>query len=142
VALSPDEAWGAAASATGEVVVLALPEGKVRARWRAHADGVGGLAFAGPDLLATGGHDRAVRMWRLGAGEAEEVLALPHPAAVRRLGFTADGRLVVLLEEEHGLRVWDLGQLQAQLAEAGLALENPLLPAVTANERVRLPEKR
>jgi WD40 repeat protein len=141
VALSPDESRAAAASATGEVVVLDLPGGTVRGRWPAHADAVAGLAFAGPDLLATGGLDRAVRLWWLGAGEVEEVLTLPQPAAVQRLGFTADGRLVVLLEQERGVRVWDLGQLQARLAELGLALETPLLPAVAPNKRGRPPEK-
>jgi hypothetical protein len=71
-----------------------------------------------------------VRLWRLGGPEPEELLSLPVPAGVRRLGFTPDGRrLLGPLGQERAVRLWDLGRLEERLAEAGL--ETELLPATS-----------
>jgi WD40 repeat protein len=83
---------------------------------------VGGLAFAGPNLLATGGHDHTIRIWRLADGGPEELLTLPLPVGVQKLAFTPDGRrLLVLLQQERAVRVWHLDRLDERLAERGLA---------------------
>jgi WD40 repeat protein len=118
VALSPDEALAAAGSATGEALLVRPADGAVLARWQAHADSVGGLGFAGPELLATGGRDGTVRLWRLGGPEPEELLSLPVPAGVRGLAFTPDRRrLLVLLHQERAVRVWHLDRLEGRLEE-------------------------
>jgi WD40 repeat protein len=121
LALSPDEGLAAAGSVTGEVLLVRPQDGAVLARWRPHPDGIGALAFAGAGLLATGGHDGAVTLWRLGGQEPEEVLTLPMPAGVRRLLFTPDHRrLLVRLQGERAVRVWHLDRLDERLGELGL----------------------
>ena len=121
VAINTDETLAAAGSSTGEVRLLRLPGGEELASWQPHRDHIGSLAFAGPDVLATGGYDHAVRLWRWDGRQLKELLGLPTPAAVQRLAFTPDcRRLLVLLQNERALRLWHLDRLDARLAELGL----------------------
>ncbi len=70
-------------------------------------------------LAASGGEDRAVRLW---SPAGEPVLALRLPAAVRTRALAPDGRhLFVLAAGERAVRRWHLGRLAAGLRGLGLA---------------------
>jgi WD40 repeat protein len=72
-------------------------------------------------LLATGGRDRTVRLWKYCGDEFELLLAVDHlPGLVRELQFAPTGRLLVLLDHARAVDVWDVNRLNAQLAELKL----------------------
>lgn len=73
--------------------------------------------------LATGGKDRAVRVWWPAAdGTYELAFAVADLSArVRTLEFgRSDNRLLVVVQNEHAARVWDLDVLGRQLGELQL----------------------
>ncbi|HZU37336.1 MAG TPA: PA14 domain-containing protein, partial [Gemmataceae bacterium] len=131
VALSPDETFAAAASDTGEIHVFHLPGGETAMRLPAHRDRVSGLSWSRYGLLASGAHDRTVKLWRWNGSALSEVLTLRQPAPVRWLAFHRDGvRLFVLLDGERAVRVWHLDRLWARLGDMGLDGELPRLKPI------------
>src|SRR2546423_357823 len=96
------------------------PARPVRAARRArigvhgHTGAVLAVAFA-PDgrLLASGGQDDCVRLWRLPDGTAgpatlEESACLDgHSGGVASLAFSADGRTLATGDWGRALRLWD-----------------------------------
>jgi eukaryotic-like serine/threonine-protein kinase len=87
-----------------------------------HADGVQAIAYDPiARLLATGGLDRTLRLWRRDGDSFRVVLALPQPGPIHRLRFEGDGaRLGVLIQDERTVHVWDLDRLRTRLAELEL----------------------
>lgn len=77
-----------------------------RAILQGHGDEVRALAF-GPDLLATGGADRDVRLWRIPDGKLGRVLT-GHQAAVNAVAFSPDGRLLASADREGIAFLWDI----------------------------------
>jgi mannan endo-1,4-beta-mannosidase len=121
VALSPDEELVAAGTATGELVLLSVPDGKVLARETAHRSRVGAVSFVGNHLLLSGARDHHIKLWHCSGSTLRELMTLPMPAPVRWLALHPDGvRLLVLLEQEYSVRVWDLGALRERLSALGL----------------------
>eukprot|EP00741_Cyanophora_paradoxa_P015542 tig00020902_g15003.t1 len=79
---------------------------KVFADKKAHTDGVLALAVSADGrLLATGGRDRLVCVWRLDEGRFVQPLAA-HSGAVRCLAFSADGKALVSGGDDGALVVW------------------------------------
>jgi serine/threonine protein kinase/WD40 repeat protein len=123
VALLPDDSAVIAGTQNGSLRVI-RPGAKELVIPDTHPGGVTAVAVSkGGSYLATGGMDRAVRVWRPAAdGGFELVFVVADLASrVRTLEFgRADNRLLVLLTNEHGARVWDLDVLRRQLSELHL----------------------
>ncbi len=117
-----DESAGLAVAGDegGRVEVFRVPSGEVVADIpRAHRDAVESTALAsGGRLLATGGRDRIIRLWR---ADGSPILTLRAAAPVTMLAFTPDGQeLIALASGERGVRRWHLGRLAGRLRELGI----------------------
>ncbi len=99
LAYSPDGRTLALGSEDGEVRLWEMPAGRERAVLRGHTGSVWGLAFS-PDgkRLATGGQDGRLFLWDPVAGTESRVLRGAHPAPIRSLAFSPDGRSLGLAE--------------------------------------------
>lgn len=123
LATNPDESLVAAGTHSGRVVVRQVPDGKVVADLDAHQDRVTAIAFsADGQLLATGGRDKKVRLWRRTANGFELLVNLGSigVSAVKQVAFSPDGRLLILRERESAVRSWHIEQLRTRLTEMGI----------------------
>jgi WD40 repeat protein len=123
VAFAPDDSLVVAGTRNGAVRLIRPVDKTELPALSAHPGGVSAVAISRDGtLLATGGHDQSVRLWKRSGEGFEPLLTvsdLPH--AVRDLRFSPiDCRLLVLLAHEHAVRVWDLDRLNALLAERSL----------------------
>lgn len=120
VALAPNGALGAAGTQQGRVRFVRFgARDDLPARTEAHPGGTTAVAFDRTGgLLATGGRDRAVKLWEVRGDTVELLFAVAHlPAAVQELHFDPKAdRLLVLLAHEHAVRVWEMGVLRDNLA--------------------------
>jgi WD40 repeat protein/tRNA A-37 threonylcarbamoyl transferase component Bud32 len=123
MALSPDEAVAVAGTQTGKLCAVRTADGSQLSAVPAHPKGVTAVSFSRDGtLLATGGRDCTVRFWKR-AGDGFELLFEVDqlPGQVRDLQFGAsDDRLMVLLDHEHAVRVWDTDRLRAHLTDLKL----------------------
>jgi eukaryotic-like serine/threonine-protein kinase len=122
VALSADESLAASGTEKGLAQLVRVPGGAPVAVLEAHQDSVEAVAFGpGGRLLATGSKDRTVRLWRRDGASFRKLLALQAPGPVLSVCFGPDGdRLVVLVQNERAVRLWDLGRLRKSLARMNL----------------------
>jgi hypothetical protein len=153
-AINESETWGAVGSEIGELRLVRLPLAESGDLVRGHHDQVSALAFSGAHLLASGGRDSRLRLWRADDGKLLEVLTLRLPRPVRSLAFHPDGaRLGILCDDDRAVRIWDLSQFRARLQELGQAAEldsclqkKPLAPAppppTSPSEPIPLPPSR
>jgi WD40 repeat protein len=123
VAVAPDDSLVVAGTQQGMLRVMCPTEKIELPPVAAHPDGTTAVAInRDGTLLATGGRDRAVRLWRRVGDRFEPLLAVSDlPGAVRELQFSpGDNRLIVLISHGHAVRVWDVDRLRAQLTELKL----------------------
>lgn len=118
LAVSPDGALVLAASRSGAVRVLRVADATELPGFGAHPGGATALAFnRDGTVLATGGRDRAVRVWKR-TGERFDLLfaAADLPAPVVTLEFSpTQNVLLVVLTNERAARVWYLDAVRAHL---------------------------
>lgn len=122
--LFPDESQAIAGTDDGRIWLFRLASGDKIASWQGHSDRVTTVTLdATGKWLASGGRDRAVRLWRR-IGDRYELymtLELNRTGPVRQVLFTSDAsRLLVLYEKESAVRVWRLDRLHEAFRSAGI----------------------
>jgi hypothetical protein len=119
VALSANEHHAALADEAGRLRVVQLADHAVAFDLpTAHTDGISALAFATNGWLASGGRDRAIRLW---AADGSPVMTLRLGGTVDMLKFSPDGReLYALVDGERALRRWRLDQLTKRIRALGI----------------------
>jgi hypothetical protein len=122
VAIAGDESVLVCGTANGNVLIGTIPECQEVAKLSGHADLVTSVAFGPRDvLLASGSHDRTVRLWHRRSGIWSPALTLQAPGLVSNVRFSHDGRqLFALVKGESALRVWRINRLQERLKELNL----------------------
>ncbi len=122
VALAPDESLTVAGTQNGRLRVIRTADREELPSVAAHPGGVTAVSVSlDGTLLATGGRDRVVRLWKRTGDRFEPLFAVSDlPGPVRELQFGENNRLLVLLARERAVRVWDVNALKAQLGEFGL----------------------
>jgi WD40 repeat protein len=127
VALARDESLVVAGTQTGKLRTVRVADRTELPAVPAHSGGVTAVSLSATGaLLATGGQDRTVRLWKRTGDTFEPLLTVGRlPGPVRQLQFTpgespAGNRLLVLLDNDRAVRVWDIDRLNAHLAELNL----------------------
>jgi WD40 repeat protein len=123
IALSPDEELVAAGTRSGSVRLIQTADRVELPGLGPHPGGAAAVSFnRDGTLLASGGKDRAVRVWQRVGDGFELLFAVDDlPAPVVGLEFGPTGNtLLVLLTNERAVRVWDLDRLRTQLGELTL----------------------
>jgi WD40 repeat protein len=92
---------------SGEVFLRDAATGKLLQTLRGHKDAVSCLAFS-PDgnKLATGGVDKAVKIWSL-EDTRELHVYHGHTGAVSSVAFSPDGKTLATAGAERSIRIWD-----------------------------------
>ncbi len=119
LALAPDDSLAVAGTQNGKLRAIRLGDRQELTAAAAHPGGLTAAAFSRDgSLLATGGRDRVVRLWKRTGDRFEPLFAVSDMTGpVRELQFDADGRLLVLVAHERAVRVWDVEKLKSQLGE-------------------------
>lgn len=100
IAFSPDGSRLASASRDKTAKVVDLSSGKLRTTFSAHGEPVTAVCWLDDELVATGGADGAVRIWK--ADNGKEVRKIDgFRGSIEGLCVLSDGRLAVADASEH-----------------------------------------
>ncbi len=115
---SPDERW-LAAGQLDDVLLFDLHAGGESHVFKGHTSTLSGVAFS-PDgkLLATVGHDRLLKVWRIPTG-GELFSVVAHQDYAKVVDFTPDGRTIATAGDDKIVKLWHVatGQPLGQLTK-------------------------
>jgi eukaryotic-like serine/threonine-protein kinase len=118
--VSPDSNRVFCGLVTGEVGVSDVETDLIRTFWQGHEGKVLSLAVTlDGALLASGGEDRTIRLWKVSTGRALACWEA-HDARVTALAFSPDGKTLVSGAANGTLKVWGLPYIRKELAALGL----------------------
>ena len=112
----------ATGSQQGTLFLYSIPSGDLVAKLSDHQDSIVSMDFS-PDgkLLATGSRDGNIHLYRVSGHTCAKLLSFPSHKAIRQLRFHPnDHRLVFTVDQDIGVRVWDLDRLQTKLAKMSI----------------------
>jgi WD40 repeat protein len=119
-AINDCETWGVTGTETVDIWLTRLMTAESTQIVRGHHDRVSALAFSGEKLLASGGLDAQLRLWRVDKDRLIELLTLRLPRPIRSLAFHPDGvRLGILCDSDRAIRIWDLSRFLDRLRVLG-----------------------
>jgi WD40 repeat protein len=96
----------------GHVTVWDVKPGKKLGAWRAHEGPINGVAFARRGrVLATVGHDGAVRFWDVAT--QRRLAEVRHEGPVHYLAFSPDGETLATAGDDRLVKLWDVSFLRA-----------------------------
>ncbi len=107
LAVAPDGATVATASADGTATIISLDDRRVLHRLRGHRNGVRCVAFS-PDgrRLATGSWDHTIKIWDVEHGE-HALTVLGHDRRIDSVRFAPDGERLLSSDIHGTLRLWE-----------------------------------
>jgi len=123
IAIHPDDKLAVVGTQNGSVSILDLEAGQETATLAAHAGSVTAVAFSHDGrFLVAGSNARSLRLWMRKGSSYEQVLVVESlPAGVRDLRFSpVDDRLMVVLDQERVVRMWDIARLQDHMTSSRL----------------------
>ena len=103
-----------AGGAAGLLEVRKLPGYETIHKLEGHLDWVNALALS-PDgkILASGGSDRAVKLWDTETWQLKATLPAPvHPYQVRGVAFSPDAKSLLTVGAESNFKVWNIDRLE------------------------------
>jgi WD40 repeat protein len=106
-AVAPDFSALAALTPGGDLVLWDLATGKKVRTWTV-PEGESLTFSPSGKVLATGGRDKAVRLWEVATGREFRTLERRHGAAVRALAFSPDGKALAMGDDNARAIVWDI----------------------------------
>ncbi|RPI18590.1 MAG: hypothetical protein EHM61_28725 [Acidobacteria bacterium] len=107
LAFSADGAQLATGREDGGIEIRDVKTGKIIQEWAAHKGSVTALLFSSQGLLASGGEDRTLKLWRSGRREAS---LKGHESSIHALAFSSDGQFVAAATGNLSTCVWSLAK--------------------------------
>jgi WD40 repeat protein/serine/threonine protein kinase len=133
VAASTDGTLGASAGVDGAVAVYDLAARRRIDLQRPHAGATRCVAVCAGPLVASGGDDTTVRLWRPGA---EPTTLMGHDGAVTAVAFDDAGRLLASGGTDGTVRLWDAGSARAVRLLGRLGCEIRLLRFIGSDQLI------
>lgn len=104
--LSPDGQYLAMVNALDNVIIWSVKTGKIIQELRGHEYTVTTMSFSNNGCLATGAHDKTVRIWDILTGK--ELHKLVQDRIVTSVSYSGDGRYIACRYIPSGDAVWDV----------------------------------
>jgi len=112
-----------------------------------HGASIRSVSFS-PDggMLATGSHDRTIKLWDIEARRELPVM-YPHGKAILTISFSSDGRTVatgsedetvILTDVVKGEKLWKSGNFGSNVNSVALSADGRMLAVGTSDGRIRL----
>ena len=99
----------AVATDDGTVHLLSVIDRKKRRKFNTNQGQLQGISFSRDGILATGGEDRTVRLWKIDEKEEKQIAKFPtKQGMIVGLSFSPDGKQLAAAEDFGVVRLWTL----------------------------------
>lgn len=108
MALSPDGQLLATGTASGEIRLWQVQEGKQLFASEGHTDWIGAIAFSSDNhTIASGSDDQTIRLWDARTGNCLKVLT-GHTNRVKSITFAPNGKILASTGKDQTIRLWNV----------------------------------